>query len=222
MLKTIKNPKTSSSITDKERNDFVKRIKLACRRKGTTLAYLNMKIGKSSGYLRNMGFISPKIAPLVKEVFPDLNIDYINSGEGEMFLENDNKINNCEIPLLPMRAQGGTLTTFETNKQEYKYETIVVPVADASLAIRIQDDSMSPYLIPGSIVVLQKIDENAFIEWGKTFVLDTRNGVLVRNVLPCSEDEKKVICSCENSHYDRIFVPMDAVFGWYRILLQIR
>lgn len=219
----IENPKTCNSVTQEERDNFVQRLRLACRKKGMTMSYLQVKIGKTGGYFRNMGFISPKIAPSVKEIIPDLNIDYINTGKGEMFFTNGIKKKDGIVPVLPVSAQGGTLTSFVENKSFYKYETIVTPSVEADLAIRAQDDAMSPEIIPGSILILQRIDEKAFIEWGKTFVLDTRNGILVRKIFPfSSEGEKKIVCGCENPRYAKINVPLDAIFGWYKILLQIR
>ena len=119
--------KNSNTISKEERDAFIDRFKRACRAKGMTVQQLQNMLGKTNAYFRNMGYISPKMAIEVKKHIPDLNIEYINKGEGKMFLDVVTKqeakeVKASAVPLLPISACGGTLTGFSEGVNIYECE----------------------------------------------------------------------------------------------------
>lgn len=220
--------KNSNTITDEERNAFIDRFKRACRARGMSVAYLQGILGKANAYFRNMGYISPKMAVEVKKYIPDLNIEYINKGVGSMFLtEQEVKDEQADIekkntvPLLPIYANGGSLDNFEDAVYPYECESVVSPVKDADFAITIHGNSMEPEFPSGCIVFIKKINEKAFIEWGKTYVLDTCNGSVIKKIFQSDTDKNKIICRSINREYPDFEVDGADINGFYRILLQM-
>ena len=59
--------KNSCNITQEERNAFMERFKTVCRQRGTTVAAIQIKLGKANAYFRNMGYISEFIGEEIKE-----------------------------------------------------------------------------------------------------------------------------------------------------------
>ena len=91
------------------------------------------------------------------------------------------------------------------------------PIENVSLAIPVTGDSMSPEFPSGSKVLVQKVNEKAFIEWGCTYVLDTVNGAVIKNVFPAKDDDTKVICRSVNPNFSDFIVDTSDIRGWYRV-----
>ena len=109
--------------------------------------------------------------------------------------------------LLPMSAMGGSLTGFaEPGVTLQNCEAIISPIADVDFAITVYGESMAPEYPSGSRILIKKINPSIFIDWGKTYVLDTPNGVIVKEINP---DPKF-------SDFD---VPLSEVYGMYRVLM---
>ena len=78
---------------------------------------------------------------------------------------------------------------------------------------------MSPEYPSGSKVFLQKINEKSFIEWGNTYVLDTNNGIIIKNVFMNKDDEDSIVCRSINPNYADFTVRKQDIRGWYRVRL---
>ena len=97
---------------------------------------------------------------------------WLLTGEGEMLINNETlpeqTHDTYRIPLLPISAQGGAFNDFVVSVQESECERVISPIKNADFAISIQGDSMAPEYPSGSQVLIKRINERAFIEWGKT------------------------------------------------------
>ena len=146
---------------------------------------------------------------------------WLLTGEGEM-LNNDTLPEQTHetyrIPLLPISAQGGAFNDFVVSVQESECERVISPIKNADFAISIQGDSMAPEYPSGSQVLIKRINERAFIEWGKTYVLDTCNGSVVKNLYP-ADDPNKVICKSINPDFPPFEVSLSDVYGVYKVLM---
>ena len=175
--------------------------------------------------------LTDKFMSRFNEAFGDMfNEEWLLSGEGEMLKGTDasiqKSINSCapDIPttvlLLPIYAQGGSLNDFVASVSEYDCERVVSPIGGVDFAMQVSGDSMSPEYPNGSRIFIKKINERAFIEWGKTYVLDTCNGTVIKRIVP-SEREGYVRCISINP--DPVYAPFEVslsdVFGMYKVLL---
>lgn len=182
-------------------------------------------LGKSRKENRDL---SNRVAEQILNFYTDLNRTWLLTGEGDMLKqpskeENNNELNGIEgkfIPLLPVSAQGGRLNDFVVSVRESDCEKVVSPIKDADFAIPVSGDSMAPEYPNGSQVHVKKINENAFIEWGRVYVLDTCNGAVIKRIVP-SEREGYVRCISINP--DPIYAPFEVdlndVYGIYRVML---
>ena len=155
----------------------------------------------------------------LKEVYPDINVNWLQNGEG--FMTNEDKLEEegkfYKVPLLPVAAQGGTPDNFESQIQRHDCEMIISPIDNITMAISVTGDSMSPEYPSGSKVLVQKINEKAFIEWGCTYVLDTVNGAIIKNILQVKDDDTKIICRSVNPNFADFTVDTADIRGWYRV-----
>lgn len=120
--------------------------------------------------------------------------------------------------LLPMSAMGGNLTGYSHSAEFKDCEKIVSPIGDVDFAITIYGDSMSPEYDSGSRVLIKRINPDVFIEWGKVFVLDTANGVIIKQV-EHSERDGYITCKSFNPKYAPFDVSLNDIYGMYRVLM---
>lgn len=123
-----------------------------------------------------------------------------------------------QITILPIEAMAGTLGEFVDSVQPSDCERMISPIKGAEFAIKVSGDSMSPVYPSGSLVLIKKVNENAFIEWGKVYVLDTANGPVIKKVMNTAE-KNVVECISLNSDYPPFTIDTSYIFGWYRVLM---
>ncbi len=213
-------------MTDEQTKGFIERLDQFAKANNMTINAVTAAIGKSNSYFRNTyqsgGSIRREIWDMVREkIDPQVNPEWIEKGIGEMRLPVVEDLSAVMIPLLPVSAQGGSLTDFEGTAMEYDCEKIITPVKDANLAMNVAGDSMSPEYPNGSKVFIKKVDDKAFIDWGQTFVLDTVNGIIIKNIYPCKADDTQVTCHSINPNYPDFNVYKSDIRGWYRVLAVI-
>lgn len=122
--------------------------------------------------------------------------------------------------MLPMSAAGGSLAGFQAPGTKLdECEKVVSPIADVDFAITVNGDSMSPDYPSGARILIKKIDPTAFIPWGNVFVLDTVNGVIVKELQP-SDHEGKLVCHSlnPNGKFKDFEVSLQDINGMYRVL----
>jgi len=68
---------------------------------------------------------------------------------------------------------------------------------DKRKTITVYGDSMFPDYPSGARVLIQEIDPSVYIAWGNVFVLDTVNGVIMKELQP-SDHDGKLLCRSLN------------------------
>lgn len=124
------------------------------------------------------------------------------------------------VKIVPTEALAGTLADYADSVQEYECEKMVSPIKGADLAIKIFGDSMSPEYPSGSMLLIKKVNEKAFIEWGKVYVLDTENGAVIKQIRR-TDRENVVECVSLNPAFQPFTIDTSYIKGWYRILMLI-
>lgn len=171
--------------------------------------------------------LSDRNAEKALDFFQDLSRVWLLTGVGEMInnpnqpaeaKENDSTDDVAMVPLLPIAALAGSLSDFAVSVMYSDCEQVVSPIRGADLAITVSGESMTPEYPNGSQIFIKRINEKAFIEWGRVYVLDTVNGSVIKRVFP-SDDENRIKCVSTNPEYPPFEINMQDVNGIYRVLL---
>lgn len=184
--------------------------------------------GLSNGYLTQLRKApgSEKLQRILC-AFPELNRTWLLTGEGDMLDTSCNSIEDSQfsscsdlhlIPLLPVSAQGGSLNDFVVSIKESSCEKIISPIKGADYAMSVSGESMAPEYPSGSQILIKRIDEKAFIDWGRVYVLDTCNGTVIKRLFP-SETAEKVLCKSINPEFPPFEVLLSDVYAVYRVLM---
>lgn len=183
------------------------------------LGFSNGLLGKSRKEGRDL---SRKAAEEILNYYTDLNKIWLLTGDGDMLknINNESELEISLIRLLPISAYGGTLNNFIVSVKDSDCERVISPVKAADFAITVAGDSMAPEFPNGCQLLIKKVDESAFLEWGKVYVLDTCNGTVVK-ILNQSDKEGYIRCTSINPDQDRYAafdIPTSAIYGIYRVI----
>ena len=185
------------------------------------------RCGFSNGYmdkLRNSP--SPDKMESIYLSFPEINKSWLLTGEGNMLVNNQtyNNEQKQELPLLPVDAMAGALTGDNEGFMEYECERYLVPLfKGAEFLCRVQGNSMWPKYNSGDIVACKKVPmEHLWFQWGKSYVISTRQGVLVKRIEPSKNEGCVQICSENAEKYKPFELPVTEINGVAVVIGVIR
>lgn len=205
------------------------RIRHFIEYRGITVKSFESAAGLSNGYVNGIrkGIGSEKLADILR-AFPELNRNWLLFGEGEMLRTDAPAVVSVSedapppqlipappgkgLPLIPLPAMAGFLkgaADIDPNEIEWYF---VPAFRDCQFLIRVKGESMSPRYLSGDIVACREVqDTGTFFQWGKTYVLDTDQGVVIKRVRP-SEKENHILCVSDNPEYDPFDVPIAGIY----------
>ena len=213
--------------------NILSRIEEISRKEGKTITAFERSIGASKGVLsraiNNGTDIQSKWLQIIVENYPRYSSRWLLTGEGDMYVQptkknDENFSDEAEksiahparnpqegIPLIPFSAMAGALTGEQT-AFEYECERYVVPAfKGADFLMQIKGTSMQPTYISGDIVACQKVPMTSiFFQWNKPYVIDTKQGPLVKRIKPGSDKEHITLVS-DNTDYDPFELPLEEV-----------
>ena len=202
---------------------------------GLATARFESLCGLSNGYVRNLkNQIGEDKLSNILNAFPELSKIWILTGEGSMLVNNSINTSNTSapavsspieeetkrVPLIPFEARGGQLDGFARNGVTLaQCETVPTPFKGAQFAISVRGQSMSPTYPSGCVLFISKNIAD-WVEWGKVYVLDTENGVIVKQLAPSSLGNDFVCCKSFNDapEFAPFDVPKSTIFGIYRVV----
>ena len=175
--------------------------------------------------------LGTKTIEKILNIYQDLNKVWIMTGEGDMLsstssaqpqpsVKNERVADDeaYKVPLVPISALAGSLNDFSLSVKRDDCETVISPIKDIDMAIKISGDSMEPEYPSDSQVFVKKINERAFLEWGRVYVLNTCNGIVIKRLMP-TNDPNTVLCESINPKYPPFEVNLENVNGVYRVIM---
>ena len=105
-------------------------------------------------------------------------------------------------------ACAGTLTEAIDEYSEQMPVMAQMPRYDFTIMVR--GDSMEPEFRSGDEIACLKVNEKAFVQWGKPHVLFTSQGIVVKRLY---EGENGFRCVSDNKQYPEFFVPGEDVYS---------
>lgn len=176
--------------------------------KGINKSEFGRIIGVSSAYISSIRkSIQPDKTEKIASSFPDLNMAWLLTGEGSMLKNSAPQPTDaqedagCMLPLIPLDVLAGNPNLDNPGITADDCERYSVPefsCRGADFLIRVSGDSMSPRYCNGNIIACKIVRNVTFIQWGKPYVIDTEQGILVKLLFP-SKDPDRIVCRSVNS-----------------------
>ncbi len=171
--------------------------------------------GLSKGFVSSIGdSIRETTKKKISTSFPNINMNWVLTGEGAMFNSGRDKANESSDystrPRIPLTAAPGSLSYEERGVilRECEQMPIVNQFPAYDFTMFIKGDSMSPKYESGDEIACRWVNQERFIQWGKVHVLDTTQGIIVKKVY---EDGDKIKCVSINSDYPPFSVPKEDI-----------
>lgn len=185
------------------------RINMFIKHLDISVSMFEKNCGLSNGAVSKIGFgTRHSTLDKISKVYPQLNIPWLLTGEGEML--NDTALQSKEQEAESagnirywedVSATGGCMEFLE-NPDEHEVKMISVPrFADCTDAVNIYGDSMYPVYKSGEIILIKPWKES-FIDYGCCYLIVTKNGNRMVKYLRRSEHSDKVLCVSENKQFD--------------------
>lgn len=108
------------------------------------------------------------------------------------------------LPLIPFDAVAGLPTIDNIGIAFADCEQYVIPefaARGAQYLVRVSGSSMYPKYSNGDILACRIVHELLFFQWGKVYVIDSSQGVLVKRIQPSSRKDHILLVSDNKDNY---------------------
>lgn len=216
-------------------SNILSRIKKFSEKENIPIGSIERSIGASKGVLSRAiaggTDIQSKWIEKMVENYPSISITWLLTGKGEMLYDDNIQIpvahkspdNNSGVPLIPISAMAGAFTG-DIQVLDYECDMYVIPcfAGKADFLIRVEGDSMIPTYRSGDIVACKRLDlTDLFFQWNKVYVLDTKQGALIKRIKPGSNENRILIIS-DNKDFDPFELPLNYIYNVALVIGQIR
>ena len=196
---------------------------------GYSVREFERAIGVSNGTVRHItDALSANLKEKISANFPQLNMNWLLTGEGEMLRSSKaapsqpdvnerpvlKEVTKGGLPLIPIDAVAGFNGWDECGVSEMDCTHYDVPdfeTAHADFLIRVSGSSMYPKYSSGDILACRKIDEITFLQWGKIYVIDSRQGAMVKRLFPMEGNADMILCKSDNPNYPPFELPKEEI-----------
>ena len=187
-----------------------------------------VEIGKKPGYLttalkKETGLGSDVLEQIATK-FPDLNLRWLLTGDGEMLIPKRTIEESRLIPLYKSEAAAGFgLANFNVSDSDIDGYYRIKDFFNASFMLRVRGKSMEPLYNSGDIVAVRVVDDVKFIEWGKPYLIGTNSmGLLLKRLNPSDEDDYVMAISENKDGFPPFKIPKDDINGLAQVLGVVR
>lgn len=202
------------------------RLKAYLSAKNISMAEFGRRIGVSGAYVTSMRkSIQPDKIEKIRIEFPDLDVDWLLTGKGEMDKAPvkqvvSEKETTDTRPRLPLNVAAGQNEVLDGAMLAQCEQVPVVPLfPNYTFTMRVTGESMQPYINPGDEVACLKIEEPTFLQWGRTHVLFTTQGVIVKNIFDAGDG---IRCVSINKNYPDFIIPKNEIYSYNLVVGLLR
>lgn len=207
--------------------------------KGVSKYRFYQETGLSNGFLDKEGSIRSDICEKISYQYPDLNLNWLLTGNGNMKIGNENElqtfklrtdraVNHQIIPIYNLEATAGLVELFRDHSELEAIDTMSIPnLPKCDGAVFVAGDSMYPLLKSGDIIMYKKINDlQNDIYWGQMYLisiaLEDEEFVMVKYVQKSEKGEKYLKLVSENRHHQDKDVLLEKVRALALIKASVR
>ena len=203
-------------------------------------AMIGSSDGKIAKFMATNSSLKSDTLSKIMEVFPQLSIEWLITGEGEMLKSPvDGSLTNTKelrrnyegasdlkrLPLVTQKAVAGFGNADFAIREEDVKDYYVVPkfrYHQVDFMIEISGSSMYPNYNSGDVVACTILHDGSFIQWNKCHIVATREqGILCKRLMPGSTDDTLKMVS-DNENYPPFEVPKEDITGIALVVGVIR
>lgn len=165
-----------------------------------------IKSGLTIGYINSIRVsIQPDKLKCIASHYPNLNAEWLFTGEGEMLIKPEDKIAEKRgIPFYDINVTASIAESFNDIPEVSQYLISYPPLNDCCAAFPVYGESMEPDFFAGEVVLVKEITNVDSMLWGEPYLVITNancdNLRTIKNVY-LSEDRCKFILRATNPRF---------------------
>ena len=200
------------------------RLEYFLKSKRIRKAEFGRSIGVSAAFVTSIRkSIQPDKIEAIKAAYPDLNITWLLTGEGDMMVS--------DVGAAPMEAspayggqmlQGGPAAGFSQERAEVVGSVLLpgLPVGPDIPYFQVRGDSMVCHAdpsksIPAGAWVGVRAHQSQSIRWGEVYAFNTLDGPMVKKLLPSDKGDDYIKCVSYNVEegFHPFDIPKNEIIG---------
>ncbi|WP_340074488.1 helix-turn-helix transcriptional regulator [Leptobacterium sp. I13] len=210
----------------KKVSNIKERIRKIAENTGLTKEVFFRKIGATSANFRGKKLetgVNSELIEKIVSLYPNINLHWLLTGVGDMEQQTLNEPSETylnsyinPIPLIPIDAVAGLGNGEIQIQQEDIIDNYIIPEfhrKGVEYIIRVGGNSMSPTYDSGNLIGCKTINDRSFFQWGRVYVLDTDQGVMVKRLFPVKDRDDVVECRSDNKeNYPPFIINKDSIY----------
>ena len=205
---------------------FIKaRFKEIAKNQGINFTELYEIIGMTDGGFKGSAIKRPINSDAIEKIYtkyPHIDLHWLITGK----TKNENTSKNAPmqfedlkklIPLIPLEVAAGLGSGEIEIKKGDIIESYVIPDFErkgVEYIIKVSGSSMYPKYSNGDLLGCKRITDTTFFQWGKPYVLDTDQGVMVKRLFPVKDNTEALECRSENKeNYPPFIISRDSIYS---------
>jgi phage repressor protein C with HTH and peptisase S24 domain len=195
----------------------------------------DQSIDASNGYIGKQiskgASIGSDVIQNIISTYKDINPAWLLTGEGTMLRAGVGEQPKgpilapagVGIPLIPIDALAGVgMGELVITEHDIEQRYVVPEFEKAEFLIRVKGSSMYPKYNAGDLLACRRVAKTDFIQWNKTYVLDTTQGILVKRILKGTHNNHWILRSDNKDYLDIDVEPEQHVHGISLVIGVIR
>ncbi len=195
--------------------EFIKAEEISVKRFETRASLSNWAVSKMGDNTRR------KILDKIVSAYPQLNMNWLLTGEGEMLSKNEPKpeISYTDgVPYYDEMFECGFNELVAPNSESPEYLIKMPGYEKATLWCNASGASMEPEISNGDIIAMRRIEDFSFLPYGDIYAFITSNGMRTIKRLGRSSDPTCYRLIPTNKEYDEQDIPKSMIQIVYRVL----
>lgn len=179
------------------------------------------RIGVAKTYIASIrSSISPDKLSKITQEFPDLNIAWLLTGEGEMLKSEDKPIISYTegVPYYDVDFQAGFDIMASPDHDNPEYLIKMPRYDNATLWCNASGDSMEPEINNGDAIALLRIEDFRFLSFDYIYAFVTKNDMRTIKRIGRGATENSYRLIPTNKAYEEQDLPIDMILQVYRVL----
>ena len=200
------------------------RLEYFLKSKRISKAEFGRSIGVSAAFVTSIRkSIQPDKIEAIKAAYPDLNVTWLLTGEGDMMVSDGGAAPMEASPAYGgQRLQGGSATGFTQERAEVVGSVLLpgLPVGPDVPYFQVRGDSMVCHAdpsksIPAGAWVGVRAHQSQSIRWGEVYAFNTLDGPMVKKLLPSDKGDDYIKCVSYNVEegYHPFDIPKNEIIG---------
>ncbi len=186
----------------------------------------------SRAFAQNSEYLTPNLIAKLQKLHDEMSVENLQTlapthadahalnnkverEDVEVFENEDETEEKAQtLPLVPIAAVAGYNGLDEAGVTLAECPQYSVPdffAVNAEFLIRVSGSSMYPKYSSGDILACRKVQEVTFIQWGKIYVIDSQQGMMVKRLFEIDGEPDLVLCKSDNENYPPFRLPKEEI-----------